>query len=319
MAVAVAAFLMSSACAVPYSLPMAVHKTNSTVQASTSILAAKKPNVGKLMPSDNCTSINTPSAGAPRRTSRIERRLQGQRVQNDQLATYRVDDIIDGNGDGADLYVMYMGKGSTSEEWPAQSEWVSFENMFENYKSQMFKSCGRQHPPQTDNTESEVAAIYEGIQQAAAATGVDHRFILAIMMQESHGCVRSPTTNYGVRNPGLMQDHDGNASCNENGVVQYPCPASTIYEMILEGTAGTRLGDGLANCMNRAGESDVSAFYKAARIYNSGAISFTGDLQNGFATHCYASDIANRLTGWVDAPSKCTCDEDPDSCSITYY
>jgi hypothetical protein len=135
-------------------------------------------------------------------------------------------------------------------------------------------------------------AIWDGIQSAAAATGVDHRFILAVIMQESNGCVRVPTTNYGVRNPGLMQDHNGAATCNENGYVPNPCPSSTIYQMISEGTAGTNDGDGLANCLNNAGRNDVSAFYRAARLYNSGSVSNTGQLQNGIATHCYASDIA---------------------------
>jgi hypothetical protein len=39
----------------------------------------------------------------------------------------------------------------------------------------------------------------------STATGVDHRFVLAVLMQESHGCVRVNVTSGGVRNPGLMQ------------------------------------------------------------------------------------------------------------------
>ena len=119
--------------------------------------------------------------------------------------------------------------------------------------------------------------------------------ILAVIMQESHGCVRAPTTYNGVRNPGLMQDHNGEATCNDNGYVQNPCPSATIYKMISEGTAGTPSGDGLANCLNKAGRSDVSAFYRAARIYNSGSIASTGQLEDGIATHCYASDIAKYV------------------------
>jgi hypothetical protein len=111
-------------------------------------------------------------------------------------------------------------------------------------------------------------------------------------MQESGGCVRIDTTNYGVRNPGLMQDHNGAATCNENGDVQNPCPSQTIYDMISQGTAGTADGDGLANCINESGEGNVADFYRAARLYNSGAISSSGNLQSGIATHCYSSDIA---------------------------
>ena len=146
----------------------------------------------------------------------------------------------------------------------------------------------------------------------AASTSVDNRFILAVILQESGGCVRVPTTYGSVPNPGLMQDHDGSATCWSNGasgvVVQNPCPASTITQMIQEGTSGTASGDGLSQCLSEAGTSDVSAFYRAARIYNSGSIAPSGDLGQGVATHCYASDIANRLTGWVQAPHTCTLD-----------
>lgn len=43
----------------------------------------------------------------------------------------------------------------------------------------------------------------------------------------------------------------------------------------------------------------------AARLYNSGSIAPGGDLGAGGSTHCYASDIANRLTGWVHAAHAC--------------
>jgi hypothetical protein len=145
----------------------------------------------------------------------------------------------------------------------------------------------------------------------AKETKVDHRFILAIIMQESGGCVRVPTSNFGVRNPGLMQDHNGAATCNSDIThkVQNPCPSKVILEMIREGTAGTKSGDGLAQCINESEAGDVIAFYKAARIYNSSAIAPSGNLQDGGATHCYASDIANRLTGWIYSAHKCNLDD----------
>ena len=66
-----------------------------------------------------------------------------------------------------------------------------------------------------DNTDAEISEISTAIQSVGASTGIDPRFILAIMMQESNGCVRAPTTNYGVRNPGLMQSHNGAGTCND--------------------------------------------------------------------------------------------------------
>jgi len=172
----------------------------------------------------------------------------------------------------------------------------------------MFQSCSQFG--QADDSGPEVGAIWDAIESVAQATGVDHRFILAVIMQESGGCVRVPTTNYGVRNPGLMQDHNGSGTCNSDitGQVQNPCPSSVIHQMIADGTGGTNDGDGLAQCINESGWGNDADFYRAARIYNSGSIASSGQLQDGIATHCYASDIANRLTGWVWASHGCTLD-----------
>lgn len=159
---------------------------------------------------------------------------------------------------------------------------------------------------QIDDYGFEVGAIYDSIQQIALETRIDHRFILAIVLQESGGCVRAPTTNGGVKNPGLMQDHNGAGTCNGDGRVLAPCPRNVIARMIRDGSAGTATGDGLAQCINKSKANDTAAFYKAARIYNSGSIDASGDLGRGVATQCYVSDIANRLTGWVHAPHGCT-------------
>lgn len=175
--------------------------------------------------------------------------------------------------------------------------------MFNNNKFIMQSSCPQWSVP--NDSASEINDIYNGIETVASETGIDARFILAIMMQESNGCVRAPTTNWGVRNPGLMQDHNGAATCNENGV-QNPCPSSTITQMIRDGVAGTSSGDGLKQCLTESGTTDVSMYYKAARIYNSGSIAAGGNLGSGIATHCYASDVANRLTGWVSAAHTCS-------------
>lgn len=83
---------------------------------------------------------------------------------------------------------------------------------------------------------------------------------------------------------------------------------------------------------------DGAQYYRAARMYNSGVVDPSGDLGNGCCTHCYgtsgqisrscfdvlltmllptASDIANRLRGWVDAPSLCTLDDAGDTDTST--
>lgn len=105
-----------------------------------------------------------------------------------------------------------------------------------------------------------------------------------------------------------MQDHDGSASCNDKGVIQNPCPANAIVQMIRDGVAGTPAGDGLVQTMKQASGSGTSKYYVSARIYNSGSLASSGDLGAGVATHCYVSDIANRLTGWVYAKKACSLD-----------
>ena len=217
----------------------------------------------------------------------------------------------DGKGSGNDVYKMYSGDGSTNAGWPALSDWVSFDAMFTANQALMKSSCSQFSVPA--DTDEEISDIRSAIESVALATKVDHRFILAIIMQESKGCVRVHTTNYGVRNPGLMQDHDGQSTCNDDKTnqIQTPCPKSEITGMIAEGTGGTAAGPGLAQLMGTVGGSDVSSFYKAARAYNSGSVDTSGDLGKGVATHCYASDVANRLMGWVQAPTGCTLDGGP--------
>lgn len=78
---------------------------------------------------------------------------------------------------------------------------------------------------------------------------------------------------------------------------------------------GTEQGHGFAEDIGLSSDivnGEVAmAYYRGARHYNSGEVPKNGVLEEGSATHCYASDIANRLTGWTDAASKCTFDANP--------
>lgn len=221
------------------------------------------------------------------------------------LAVSKINDN-DGKGSGKDDYKMFSGDGSTGAGWPGQDDWASFDGLFSANKALMKSSCAQFQAP--DDTDAEISDIHSAIESVALATQLDHRFILAIIMQESKGCVRVHSTNNGVHNPGLMQDHNGKSNCNDGSDVKTPCPKSEIQGMVAEGAGGTPDGPGLAQLMGTVGGSDASTFYKAARAYNSGSVDASGDLGKGIATHCYASDVANRLMGWVQAPTKCTLD-----------
>lgn len=209
-----------------------------------------------------------------------------------------------GSGLG-NTYKVYTGDGTTGSGWPSQSEWVSdFDTMWSANLNHIKGGCSGTTP---QNTDSETSELQSTLTSIASQNNVDPRFALAIMMQESGGCVRVNTTSYSVTNPGLFQSHEGTGTCNTNTQIQDPCPSSEISQMVTDGVVGTASSSdySLQGTLKTAACSDVSQYYKAARIYNSGSIPSDGNLSGSGATSCYASDIANRLTGWVSGNSGC--------------
>jgi hypothetical protein len=156
----------------------------------------------------------------------------------------------------------------------------------------------------------------QAIKDESQASGIPKELILAIVMQESKGCVRIHTTGGGVNiNPGLMQGR-GTATCNPgsedgNDHSIYPCPKNTIVAMIHQGTAGQGLPTTLKGELNKfSNDDDDSKFYKAARRYNSGDDGYHKPGEANLAvsnTPCYASDIANRL---VQPGIECNCNSE---------
>lgn len=204
----------------------------------------------------------------------------------------------------SDSYKFYTGDGSSKAGWPAVSAWGSYDQLWNANVPLMQKSCGW-NGWGADNSNAEIQSIKNAINDVSGQTGVDKRFILAIVMQESKGCVRVPTTNNGVRNPGLMQSHNGSGSCAGKN----PCSQGDITQMIKDGTAGTSSGDGLKQTLAKAksatGDSGNRMYYAGARVYNSGSANY-GNLNDGRgSTPCYSNDVANRLTGWTLAASQC--------------
>lgn len=157
----------------------------------------------------------------------------------------------------------------------------------------------------TDNSETEISQIKSAILAESASSGVDARFILATIMEESTGCVRVKSTTSpdgSVFNPGMMQDHNGAGTCFN---VPAPCPESQIKLMIKDGTSGTAAGDGLKQAIAKSSAKDAQAVYIAARIYNSGSYP-GGPLENTLSVQgCYSSDIANVMIGFAGAESPC--------------
>lgn len=175
-------------------------------------------------------------------------------------------------GPGGGPEMTYSGPATN---FPDASQWQSFDAMW----------AQASHAMASVDSPQEIDWIKEGIMTEAARTGIDPRIILGVIMQESSGNVRVPTTNNGITNPGLMQSH--------NGVSFDPSdPHGSILQMIKDGVEGTASGDGLQQLIARSGN-----VYVALRLYNSGN-AYVIDLSNPMgAQGSYVSDIANKLMG----------------------
>lgn len=223
---------------------------------------------------------------------------QGAEVTGD-VAVPIVNDS-DGKGSLSDSYTHYTGDGS---KWPSTAVWQSHSDMVRKNNATFGTGCVQSPPP---NTADETSDVFDAIQDAAEKSKLDHRFILAVVLQESSGCVRAVTTTGSVPNPGLMQTHNGTGTCNDptlKGKMMQPCPRENIVQMITDGVFGTPTGQGLVQAINQANGTGAQKFYQAARLYNSGNYTTLADLGAGQA--CYASNIANRLMGWVHDVPKC--------------
>ena len=255
----------------------------------------------------------------------------GGQVSNSAVAVTEINNT-DGVGAGTDSYTQYCGDGSG---YPSRSAWVSFENMYEvclrrlavaeslvhridwltttrTGSTTTSKSCSplapSTHRPMTMDLRLELSTTLSNRLLRKPKLTIVLSSPSSFRSRAAASAYPHPILAFAI--PGLMQDHNGDATCNSDitGVVQNPCPQDVITRMVREGSAGTNDGDGLAQCINESGKDDATAFYIAARLYNSGSVDGSGDLCSGIATHCYSSDIANRLTGWVQAPHGCSLD-----------
>ncbi|KIN01735.1 hypothetical protein OIDMADRAFT_122110 [Oidiodendron maius Zn] len=174
----------------------------------------------------------------------------------------------------------------------------------------MMNSCSNNNWGVPDNSPQETDQIFQSIDVISRATLLDRRFILAILLQETKGCVRVHTTFSadGVRNQGLMQSHNGKSTCNSGtwGAPKdllEPCPEAKILGMIYEGVVGASEDPddvSLLKMITRSALGSVGDLYRAARMYNSGPEASLWNLEDGGAANgSYASDVANRMTGWV--------------------
>jgi len=107
----------------------------------------------------------------------------------------------------------------TTRGWPRQDLWVSppareihlqiqeLVSTLEANKATMSNSCSRFGLPNNGAIE---------------VNEVDHRFIVAVIMQEPGNYVRIKTSNNDGVYPSLMKCHDGAHKCNRATLFKYP-------------------------------------------------------------------------------------------------
>lgn len=62
--------------------------------------------------------------------------------------------VVGDAGMSADIFPsLFQGAGRANEGWPTRSQWVSFENMFNNNKNIMFGSCSTWGVPNDSGPE----------------------------------------------------------------------------------------------------------------------------------------------------------------------
>ena len=152
-----------------------------------------------------------------------------------------------------------------------------------------------------ENTAAQIQDIYNSIQQVAESSLVDHRLILAIIMQEvrpshslppiplplfplhrlnipffdlkltasfcfpqSNGCLQVPTSNNGVANPGLMQSFQGSTFVGNQASAS--AQAASITQMITDGTQGTAPNNGLVVGINTFGDIFSVSFLRFSLV-----------------------------------------------------
>ncbi|KAK7902648.1 hypothetical protein LTR67_002294 [Exophiala xenobiotica] len=258
---------------------------------------------------DSSMDSATDSAGIDTVLSKVSGELAVKQLDQSDLET--------GSTSAQTQYTFYTGDGSAEDGWPSMFDWLSFDAMYENAKPYVGQNCVDNV---VGNSQNETDQLHESIIKVGNETDMDPRFILAVVMQESNGCVRIVSTTGDVSNPGLMQSDAGKGSCDMGGIQVSPCPDTVIRQMIADGTGAQTSGSTLVNALNQAQNMDecepAQAFYRAARFYNSGPNSLpaNGDLGGSpGSTLCYSSDIANRLVGWVSAPTGCHLDDNKSS------
>lgn len=84
--------------------------------------------------------------------------------------------------------------------FPSEQEYVIYSHISRASSQEIIKGSCEHNGWGDNNSDAETQAIKDSIESESEASGVPKELILAVMMQESKGCVRAPTTQSDAHN-----------------------------------------------------------------------------------------------------------------------
>ncbi|KAI1769308.1 hypothetical protein GGR53DRAFT_473847 [Hypoxylon sp. FL1150] len=167
-------------------------------------------------------------------------------------------------------------------DFPAQSDWLSFDSLFEKWRPQF---------QQQGDTDHELSVMKDALQTYSGQAGVDATLTTAMMIQESAGNTCRTCGDSGA-SCGLLQVRGAPKDCDGTA---HPCADGSIQKAIQCGTVGCGVeGSNIKSCVASQGQQ----WGDVLRCYNTGSVPDKTNLRVALSGDPrYIHMIANILLG----------------------
>ncbi|KAI0176025.1 hypothetical protein GGR52DRAFT_341954 [Hypoxylon sp. FL1284] len=167
-------------------------------------------------------------------------------------------------------------------DFPADSDWLSFDELFSKWKSHFQAQGDSQH---------EIDVLKDSIKTYSAQGGFSPALTTAMMIHESDGNTARQCGDQG-QSCGPLQVRGASNECAGKA---HPCPDATIRKQIQCGTVGCGVeGNNIQQCAS----SQNRKWGEALRCYNTGSVRDPSNLRVAKpGESSYVQNVANILVG----------------------